>query len=270
MISVIMPVYNAARIVKRAINSILNQTYSNFEFIIINDGSSDETQTILSAYKDKRIRIISQENRGVTLSLNRGIEASKGNYLARMDADDVALPQRFAKQLEFMEKNPTVAVLGTSTKIIYPDGSFRIRKRPLTTKSIKKNIIRICPFSHSSVMIRRSVLDKVGLYDTSKYVAQDYNLWIRLLSAGYDLANLREPLLIYYWEPESVTRSRTRTKRIKQQLHSRIEAIKLLNLGYSAYLNLIPVVALSLGSQFGLKLDGIFNLLSIGKISEAN
>jgi glycosyltransferase involved in cell wall biosynthesis len=267
LVSVILPVYNGEKTIGRAVNSILFQTYTDFEFIIVNDGSTDGTSEILSSYNDKRIRILHQENRGLVASLNRGIKESKGKYIARMDADDVALPERLKKQVNFLERNLTVGVLGTYTKVVYHDGTERVRQRPLNTTSIKKNIIRICPFCHSSVMIRREVFDRVGLYDSSKdgskkLLVEDYDLWVRVLAAGYDMANLPDVLMVYYKEPASILRSRSLSMRLKQQVLSRIEIIKRLNLGYSAYLNIPPVVMLSILNHFGVRLDGIFNLLS--------
>jgi glycosyltransferase involved in cell wall biosynthesis len=267
LVSVILPVYNGEKTIRRAVESVLSQTYTSFELIIINDGSADLTQGILDSFEDERMRVFHQENRGLVASLNRGIKDSIGKYIARMDADDFAMPERLKKQVEFMENNPTVGVLGTAVKIIYSDGTKRIRRRPLNTISIRKNIVKICPFCHSSVMIRKEVFDEVGLYDLSKdgskkLLVEDYDLWVRILAAGYDLANLPDVLTAYYREPDSILRSRSISMRIKQQVLSRIEIIKKLRLGYSAYLNIPPVVILSILSHLGIKLDGIFNFLS--------
>jgi glycosyltransferase involved in cell wall biosynthesis len=267
IVSVILPVYNGEKTIGRAVESILSQTYTSFEFIIINDGSTDETPEILSSFHDERMRFLHQENRGLVASLNRGITEATGKYIARMDADDCAMSERPKKQVEFMENNPTVGVLGTAATIVYSDGTQRVRHRPLDTTSIRKNIVKICPFCHSSVMIRRKVFNEVGTYDASKdgskkLLVEDYDLWVRVLAAGYDLANLPDVLMTYYREPDSILRRRSISMRIKQQVLSRIEVIKKLNLGYSAYLNIPPVVMLSILNHFGVKLDGIFNLLS--------
>jgi glycosyltransferase involved in cell wall biosynthesis len=267
LVSVILPVYNGEKTIKRAVESILSQTYTSFELIIINDGSSDRTLGILDSFHDERIRVLHQENMGIVASLNRGIQVSAGKYIARMDADDFAMPDRLKKQVEFMRNNPAVGVLGTAVKIVYTDGTERIRRRPPNTTSIRKNIVKICPFCHSSVMIRRKVFDEVGTYDVSKdgskkLLVEDYDLWVRVLAAGYDMANLPDVLMTYYREPDSILGSRSISMRIKQQVLSRIEVIKKLNLGYSAYLNIPPVVMLSILNHFGVKLDGIFNLLS--------
>src|SRR4030042_490431 len=148
MVSVFLPVYNGSKTVKRAVESILSQTFKDFEFLIINDGSKDDTPEILDSFDDNRIRILHQENRGLVFSLNRGVKNSQCKYIARMDADDIALPDRLQKQVDFMEKNPSVGILGTAARVVYDDGTERIRRRPIDTVSIKKNIVRICPFSH--------------------------------------------------------------------------------------------------------------------------
>ena len=266
-VSILLPVYNGDEHLKQALNSVLVQIFDDWELIIINDGSTDRTLDIIASFRDKRIRVFHQENRGLVASLNRGIKEVVGEYIARMDADDFAMPDRLKKQMEFMENNPTVGVLGTAVKTVYSDGTERIRRRPVDTASIRKNIVKICPFCHSSVMIRRKVFDEVGLYDyakdgSTKLLVEDYDLWVRILAAGYDLANLPDVLMTYYREPDSILRRRSVSMRIKQQVLSRVDVIKKLNLGYSAYLHIPPVVILSILNHFGVRLDGIFNFLS--------
>ncbi len=211
-VSVVLPVYNGGKTIGRAVSSILSQTYTNFEFIIINDGSTDKTPSILTSFNDKRITVLHQENQGLVASLNRGIQKSIGKYIARMDADDIAFPDRLQKQIDFMEKNPSVGVVGTAVKVIYSDGTERVRRRPPDTFSIKKNIVRLCPFCHSSVMIRKDVFERVGLYDSSKdgskqLLVEDYDLWVRVLAAGYDLANLPDVLIVYCKESSSILKN---------------------------------------------------------------
>jgi glycosyltransferase involved in cell wall biosynthesis len=269
LISVILPVYNGAKTVMHAVESILAQTYENFEFIIIDDGSIDETNNILASFKDKRIRLINnQKNMGKVHTLNTGIQKAQGQYIAFIDADDVALPARLEKQVNFLAKNPSIAVLGTATKEIYPGGMERIRYRPRDTSAIKKNIVRICPFTHSSTMIRSEVFNTVGLYDPLKdgpkrlYIGEDYDLWVRILAAGYNMANIPDVLTVYYREPGSSIRGRSLSQLIKQRISARIDVINKLNLGYSAYFNIIPVVVLSILNHYGIQIDSAFNLLS--------
>lgn len=267
LVSVVLPVYNAEKTIGRAVESILEQTFSNFELLIINDGSTDRTSKIISDFSDPRISILSQENKGLVLSLNRGIESAIGKYIARMDADDISLPGRLEKQVSFLGKNPSYAIVGTATKIIYEDGKKGIRYRPRNTADIRKNIVRICPFTHSSVMIRKNVFDRVGLYDSSmdgskELLVEDYDLWVRILAAGYDMANLSDVLMVYNRGCDSILRNRTLVNRMRQQILSRINAIKILNLGFHEYLNLIPVIILSVLTYYGVKADMFFYILS--------
>jgi len=267
IISVVLPVYNGVITIKAAVESILDQTYDNFELIVINDGSTDETSEILASFNDKRLTVLNQKNQGLAASLNRGIQQSKGKYIARIDADDIAFPERLQKQVNFMEANPAIVVMGTAARLIYSNGTQRVRYRPLDTASIRKNIIKICPFTHSSVMIRKDVLDKVGLYDVAKdgakkTLVEDYDLWVRILAAGYEMANTAEVLMICHRNPGSVMRGRSFWKRLEQQILSRKNAIKTLNLSFASYFNLIPVIVLNVASHYGLKLDFFFKILS--------
>jgi glycosyltransferase involved in cell wall biosynthesis len=271
LVSVVLPVYNGARTVGRAVESVLVQTYDNFELIIINDGSVDHTMDILTSFSDSRIVILDQENRGKVESLNRGIVTSRGELIAMIDADDVALPERLERQVDFMIKNQAVAVVGAATRVVYQDGTERIRYRPYDTQSIMRSIVRICPFTHSSTMIRKKVFEEVGFYDPAKdgpkhlSIGEDYDLWVRIAAAGYEMANLKDVLTVYHVEPGSSIRSRSAIKRAKQQISSRIEAIHKLKFGYSAYFNFIPIIILSFFNYYGLKIDLLFNLLAINR-----
>jgi glycosyltransferase involved in cell wall biosynthesis len=267
-VSVILPVYNGENTIERAVSSALSQTYTEFELIIINDGSTDKTPEILSCFEDRRIKIFHQLNRGKVASLNRGLQESNCKYVAFLDADDMMLPERLEKQVNFLERHPSISVVGTATREVYKDGTEKIRYRPKDTKAIKKNIVRICPFTHSSTMIRKEVFDKTGFYDPAKdgpkrlAIGEDYDLWIRLLAAGYEMANLSDVLTIYYREAGSSIRGRPLALRIRQRISARIDVIKKLGLPHSAYLNLIPVVFCSILDHYGVRLDGLFNLFS--------
>jgi glycosyltransferase involved in cell wall biosynthesis len=274
VVSVVLPVYNGTRTIRRAVESILVQTYGNFELIIINDGSIDNTMDILTSFSDPRILLLDQENHGKVQSLNRGIVVSRGEFIAMIDADDVALPERLERQVEFMIKNKAIAVVGAATRVVYQDGTERIRYRPYDTQSIRKSIVRICPFTHSSTMIRKKVFEKVGFYDPAKdgpkhlSIGEDYDLWVRIAAAGYEMANLKDVLTVYYLEPGSSIRGRSAIKRAVQQISSRIEAIHRLKLGYSAYFNLFPVIVLSLLTYYGLRIDSLFNALASNRYDD--
>lgn len=216
-ISVLMSVYNGERYLAEAIESIQNQTFRDFEFIIINDGSRDGSLAIIKSYmvEDDRIILLSSENRGLPASLNDGLRLAKGKYIARMDADDISLPERFSVQYSYLENNPTIDVLGTNAFQIDVNG--RLEKRyfflpkkffvATKDKSLKSNLLFSSCFIHPTVMIRRSSLTALRVfYDPRFKVSQDYELWCRL--ARYStFENLRTPLLKYRVHEKGITKS---------------------------------------------------------------
>ncbi len=200
-----MSVYNSEKYLQEAVDSILNQTFKDFEFIIINDGSTDRTKEILESYQDHRIILINQENMGLTKSLNKGISLAKGEYIARQDADDISLPERLEKQLEFLERYNNITLLGTAVKIIDEKGIYiHTRKYPIDYSSIRKFIKKDNPFSHGSVMFRRKCFLEMGGYREIFFIAQDYDLWLRF-AEKYEVANLSTPLYIRRFNPLSIS-----------------------------------------------------------------
>ena len=201
LISVVMPVWNARSYLALAVESILSQTFTNFELIAIDDGSTDGSDKLLVelAARDGRVRMITQQNAGVTSALNTGLAAVRGTYVARMDADDIARPKRFDRQIAYMEADPSTVVLGGQFVLIDPDGRpLRQLSLPLDHEAIDKRHLGgadmgIC---HPTAMIRRDALEKVGGYNTALPVAQDFDLWLRLAEVG-QLANLNEIVLDY-------------------------------------------------------------------------
>jgi glycosyltransferase involved in cell wall biosynthesis len=196
-----MPVYNGEKYLDEAIQSILNQTYENFEFIIINDGSTDKSLEIIEKYKsqDERIVVISRENKGLIDSLNEGIEKSKGKYIARMDADDISLPTRFEKQIELMEKEDA-DICGCHWFIMNELGkSIDCSTVPLSNPSLLLYLSYSVPFAHGSVMIRKSFLEDNRLYYGSGYAkhAEDYDLWIKMFECGAKFVNVDDFLFRY-------------------------------------------------------------------------
>jgi len=273
LISVVLSVYNGEETLQKALDSIWGQTISDFELIVVNDGSTDRTPLILSQIRDPRLRVVHQANSGLAPSLNAAIRLSRGRYIARIDADDEAMPERFAFQVDFLDRNPNVAVVGCDVVMVYPDGKNRIRRRPKTPQSIRKNIIRINPIVHSSAMIRRDILNEIGLYDESKdgakqTLVEDYDLWARIIAAGYDLANLDAVLMKYHVLDGSILRKKGVARRLRQQVLSRLEIIKILGLPFSAYMDIPLVVIVSLLQFSGLRIDKIFNFLARGKESK--
>lgn len=198
-VSVIMAVFNGEAFVQDAIDSILKQSFTAFELIIINDGSTDGTAAILDNQSDPRIRVVHQENRGLPRSLNRGIEIARGEYIARMDADDISLPERFAHQVTYLDSHPECGLIGTQTIVReYGDSSSRIVS--ITAWSQEHDILLVqslwlCPCTHSSWMFRRAALRIVGLYST-EHRLEDLEFWLRMAS-HFKVSTINEPLIIY-------------------------------------------------------------------------
>ena len=197
-VSVVMSVFNGERFLAEAVESILHQTFSDFEFIIINDGSSDKSADILSKYEhlDERVHIYHQENRGLIASLNRGLDFVRGKYLARMDADDVSLPYRLAEQVSILEQRPELVILGSAYEVIDGCGkSTGVVRPPSQDTAIRWEMLFQCAFAHSSVMLRLDGLRQQRLaYDDNALYAEDYELWSRLLVQGQGM-NYSKPLI---------------------------------------------------------------------------
>lgn len=211
-VSVIMSVFNATPFLAESVSSILNQTYKNFEFIIINDGSTDKTSEILSRFSDPRLKIIHQNNRGFTKSINYCLRLAKGKYIARMDADDISLPERLSRQISFLDSHPDIALCGTYAIAINESGQEigRYTYPPVNHSDILRLLFRHNPFIHPSVMFRKKVIDQIGPYNEKFPVAQDYELWSRL-APQFKTANLPEFLLRYRILKKSVTRQKNRS-----------------------------------------------------------
>jgi glycosyltransferase involved in cell wall biosynthesis len=197
LISVVMSVYNGKKYLAEAIESILNQTYKNFELIIVNDGSKDNSIEIIKSYmnQDNRIVLIDRENKGLPYSLNEGISIAKGEYIARMDADDISLPERFEKQIDFMQKNK-LDVCGSHIKRFRDNKKERIIKNPVTNEDIRFSLLFFSSLAHPTVMFKKEVFDKVK-YHIDYKVAQDYQLWCDIANANLKMGNISEVLLNY-------------------------------------------------------------------------
>jgi len=195
-VSVIMSVYNGERYLREAVESILNQTFTDFEFIIIDDSSTDSTRAILASYDDPRLVFVRNEaNIGLTRSLNKGLSLARGKYVARQDADDVSLPQRLEKQMSYVVQHPQVVLLGTWCQFIDEAGNQQGRSCPPTShQAILDYFATQNPFAHSSVLFRRAPVQEMGDYPTDYSYCQDFALWFQL-SGRYQVANLAEELV---------------------------------------------------------------------------
>ncbi len=198
-VSVVLPVYNAERFVGEAIDSILGQTLADFELIVIDDGSTDATGTILAdrAARDPRIRLVTRENRGLTPTLNEGLAAARADYVAIMNADDVALAERLERQAAFLDAHPAVAAVGSQTRLILADGTPGPSvSLPQTPADVRAFLPKASPLAHPAVMFRRAAVIAAGGYRPQIEPAEDYDLWLRLADR-YGLANLPNVLLHY-------------------------------------------------------------------------
>jgi len=213
-ISVVMSVFNTEKYLTEAIESILNQTFTDFEFIIIDDGSTDKSAEIIKSYEDPRIVFIQQVNKGLAAALNRGIKAAKGKYIARMDADDIAFPARLEQQYKFMENNQNSIVLGTQAAVMDKNGKVIYKSHvPLDNKLLKEGLPFKTPFFHPTIMMRGDVILYSGGYTEIPF-AQDLFLWNNLAAYG-EFRNLESILLYYRVTPAAAT---NRTRRIEKNL----------------------------------------------------
>ena len=202
IVSVIMPAYNCKDYISEAIESILIQTFSDFEFIIIDDASTDETFQIICSFSDPRIRIYrNNHNRGIVYCLNEFIPKASGKYIARMDADDIALPDRLELQVRFMEENDHIGVLGTWVKILRLKISDCYQIYPISPEENKVYLLNYPTIVHSTALIRKSLFDQLDLiYDHKRHYVEEYELWTRLVLIT-NLCNLPKVLLyVRKWE----------------------------------------------------------------------
>ncbi|MCP4649291.1 MAG: glycosyltransferase [PVC group bacterium] len=218
LISVLMPAYNAKQYIKEAIESIINQTFKDFEFIIIDDNSKDNTWDIIQEYAHKDSRIVAlknDENLKLSKTLNKGLAQAKGKYIARMDADDISVPDRFQKQINYMERYPEVGILGGAMELRDINDKFiGIRKYSVMDEKIKKYIYRYCPFCHPAIMLKKDVLNQVGGYNEQWNPAEDYDLYFRIGKIT-KFANLKDILIKYRVVPQSMTTGLTNEMYLK-------------------------------------------------------
>ena len=225
-VSVLMCVYNGAAHLATAMDSLLAQTFDDAEFVIVDDGSRDATQAILTSYasRDRRVRVLQNgTNVGLTRALNRGLSACRGEYLARLDADDVAAPERLERQVAWLDRNPDVVLLGSAYHVLDAGGTpTEVHRQPLHDVEIRWQLLFHNAFCHSSVILRRAALRKLAIpgYDETLPFSQDFDLWTRLGTQGR-LANLAEPLVGFRVHDDTISSQRTEAQ---QQLADRISA----------------------------------------------
>lgn len=249
LVSVVMSVFNDDKYVRRAIDSILNQTLKDIEFIIINDASRDNSlKTIRQCVrKDKRVKLINnaQELR-LAPSLNLGVSHAKADLIARMDPDDISLPERLEIQYNYLLKNPHIAVVGTNLSVINETKKeIWVRDYPTQSEDIKKTMLRYAPFAHPSVMIRKKVFEEFGGYDPKMKLCEDTDFWIKI-GTKYDFGNIPKRLVQYTLSEKSGTH---RNIRQTELLGFKIKLNAIIKYGYrpslyDIFYNLIQFITL--------------------------
>lgn len=229
LITVLMPVYNAGHFLKQSINSILGQTHQDFDFVIVDDGSTDvDTRVLLQeALTDKRLKLLTHPKRmRLARSLNHGLELTTGKYIARMDADDISHPRRFEKQIEFMEGHPDVGLCGTAMECFGRIQGLRM-VYPRDPEEIKCRLLLSCPISHPTVMFRSERLQRHQLRYNEEYdTAEDYDLWTRC-AMHFPMANLDEPLHSYRIHSKQDQRNPARPFFLKKIIRAQWNALAL-------------------------------------------
>lgn len=265
LVSVVMPVYNSEEYLNTSLVSVLNQSYPNIEFIIIDDGSDDRSLQILKAYVSKypKIKLIrNTKNCGVTISLNKGVNIARGKYIVRMDADDWSYPTRISEQVKFMERHPQVVVSGSNVLICDQDlAPQHVRKYNSEDTQIRKKMFRYSPFAHSATIWQAEIMKKEK-YDESERVkiGEDYDLYFRIGRHG-KFANIPKTLLKLRMHKKSVSYKMS-NRQSKATVNIRYNAIK--NYGYKMtildkvynYMQLTAIGFIPVGLRFR-----IFNLL---------
>jgi glycosyltransferase involved in cell wall biosynthesis len=261
VVTVLMAVRNGAAFLHEAIESILGQTLNDFEFVIVNDASTDNTRTIVQSYSDHRIRLIENASpMGLAASLNRGLEVAKGTYVARMDCDDISFKHRLERQVQFLEANHDICMCGSWAELIdeanRPQG---LRRKP-SGDEIRAGYWLTSPIIHSSAIIRRAQLSDLR-YDETLSCAQDYDLWFRL-ARRCKVDNIPEPLLSYRVHAKSVS-NQHRVQQLKDTYEIFVRNTRITGISYDDFLTLIhasydrsPVTRFLLSRRFS-RLTGV-------------
>jgi glycosyltransferase involved in cell wall biosynthesis len=247
-VTVLMPVYNAARFVREAMDSILGQTFTDYEFLILDDGSTDESVEIIGSYPDERIRLVRNErNLRLAATLNRGLALARGEYVARMDADDISLPERLAKQVAFLDAHPDIGICGTWAQA-FGEAHFQII-HPADNERIRAKLLFDSALVHPAVLLRREALARHQLIYREFYPIDDYDLWQRA-SRLFPLANIPERLLCYRVTEQSAFHSAV--PEAQAALYRRLDEVSLSFLGLHptlAELDLHAFLRCPLGSR---------------------
>lgn len=217
-ITVLMPVYNGEKYIADAIISVLKQSFTDFELLIINDGSTDNTLRIIRSFKDERIRLISQHNKGISASLNTGLQQALAPYIARFDADDICYPDRLKVQYDFITAHPEYSIIGSAADYTDENNHYIFTQHPAAhlDEEIQELKYSVCPFIHSSVFYKKDVVINNGGYNEHAYTYEDHFLWVNILK-NTRACNLSQPLIKVRLNPGSVTiDERWRTRKFRE------------------------------------------------------
>lgn len=205
-VTVLMPAYNVANYIAEAIRSVLEQTFTDFELLIIDDGSADDTVAEIHTFRDPRIRLIRANHEGFAAALNRGIQEAKGYYIARFDADDICYPERLSVQYHFMKAHPEYILTGTDADYVDMTGEhiFTYQYKGYSDEEIRRLDPVVCPFSHTTVMFKKDEVIKAGGYNIYSPTFEDHLLWLKMIRMG-KVCNFRQSLVKVRFNPESFT-----------------------------------------------------------------
>jgi glycosyltransferase involved in cell wall biosynthesis len=206
LVTVLMPVYNAEKYIAEAILSVLKQSFTDFELLIINDGSTDGSARIINSFNDQRIVLVNQPNKGVSSALNLGLSRARSPYIARFDADDICHPDRLKIQYEFITSYPEYSIIGSAADYLDAAGHYIFTHHPVAhlNEEIHQLKYSVCPFIHSSVLYKKDVILKNGGYNEYAYTYEDHFLWVNIL-ANEKACNLSQALIKVRLNPESIT-----------------------------------------------------------------
>ncbi|MDR7419935.1 MAG: glycosyltransferase family 2 protein [Armatimonadota bacterium] len=227
LVSVVMPVYNAADTVEDAVRSLLRQTYANLEVVVVDDGSTDRSAALVEAMGDTRVRILKLEHGGIVRARNAGCAEARGLYLAVLDSDDIAHERRIAAQVEYLERRPTVGLLGTYARFVYDDGAERVFAPPVDDRALRRYLLWDNPFVHSSVMYRKQAFEDAKGYTPGPVANEDYRLWIEM-ARSWKLGMIPEVLVTYRVRGSSASRASHRRLLLRARLAAQWRAAAVL------------------------------------------
>jgi glycosyltransferase involved in cell wall biosynthesis len=239
-VSVVMTAHNEAPLIGEAVASILAQTFTDFELIVVDDGSTDGTADVVERFGDPRVRVVRQANTGQPRAMNRGIREARGDLVARHDADDLSLPERFGRQVAFLDAHPDVALVGTGALLRNAAGRDRVFHAVPSSQGVRRALAWGNPIVHTSVMMRRAAVEQAGAYADMQF--EDYDLWIRM-AAAFPLANIAAPLVVRRVRAGSRGRAGRRSAALALKARLQRTAIERLRLPAPAWVALVPTLA---------------------------